>query len=98
MRRDRIEKTQDYASFGVRFYLLVDPMARTFELYELGPDLRYVQSVLAGDGQMLLPDFDGLVLNLDELWKEADKTAYIFTSYSIFFFLPCQRANPSVCT
>ena len=94
VRRDRIEKTQDYASFGVCFYLLVDPMARTFELYELGPDLRYVQSVLAGDGQMLLPGFDGLVLNLDELWKEVDKTAYIIhiPLHFFLFTLPARQA------
>src|SRR5215471_1964697 len=35
MRRDRIEKMSDYADFRVRFYWLIDPVARLLEVYEL---------------------------------------------------------------
>lgn len=72
-RRDRLEKPDDYAAFGVRFYWIVDPTFRTVEILELGPDGRYVRALAAATGSVAIPGCAGLVLALDQLWSEVDR-------------------------
>src|SRR5262245_57382292 len=50
-RRDRIDKSDDYARFGVGWYWLIDPDARTLEILEL-VDARYVRRLLASSGRV----------------------------------------------
>jgi Uma2 family endonuclease len=73
-RRDRLEKHDEYARFGVRYYWLVDPETRIVECNELQVD-RYVRSAAASEGKLTVPGFDGLTLDLDDLWRETERLA-----------------------
>jgi len=72
VRRDRVEKAAEYAAFGARFYWLVDPDARTFEILELAGG-RYQRVVSASKGTIDVPGCDGLRLDLDAMWAYADR-------------------------
>jgi Uma2 family endonuclease len=73
-RRDRIDKPDEYAAFGVRFYWLVDPELRSFDVWELGADGRYARACSATSGKVeRVPGCEGLVVDLDALWTEVDR-------------------------
>jgi len=70
VRRDRLQKPDEYAAFGVRYYWLLDPANRSLEILELGADGRYVRALAAEGGRLeALPGCPGLVLDLDVLWQ-----------------------------
>jgi Uma2 family endonuclease len=73
-RRDRIEKPDDYAAFGVKYYWLLDPELRSFEVWELDPRSRYVRVCSAVSGKVeRVPGCEGLIVDLDALWAQLDE-------------------------
>lgn len=73
-RRDRIQKMDEYAAFGVRYYWIVDPELRSLEVFELTAERAYLHRLGAGEGAVeRVPGCDGLRLDLDELWAECDR-------------------------
>jgi len=72
-RRDRVEKMEEYATFGIRLYWLVDPQQRTVEIYERGAEGRYARRVQAASGSVQdVPGCPGLTLDLDAMWSKID--------------------------
>lgn len=70
LRRDRIEKMNEYADFGVRFYWLLDPWMQALEIFEL-TDGRYARAASATEGTMQnVPGCEGLTIDLDAIWNE----------------------------
>jgi Uma2 family endonuclease len=73
-RRDRVEKTTDYAAFGVSWYWLLDPQLRSLEILELDAQGRYLHALGASTGTLeKIPGCDGLTLDLDALWAAIDE-------------------------
>ena len=73
VRRDRVEKMDDYAKFGVRWYWLIDPEARTLEIYERDDRGRFARALGASAGKVdVVPGCEGLTFDLDALWGEID--------------------------
>ncbi len=69
-RRDRIDKMDEYASFRVEWYWILDPTLQSLEIFELIGD-RYARAACAIDGRLdPVPGCAGLQLDLDDLWSE----------------------------
>ena len=74
VRRDRVEKMDDYARFGVRFYWIIDPQLRTLEIFARNDEGKYVREIGATSGTVdRVPGFDGLVIDLDAMWQKLDE-------------------------
>lgn len=72
-RRDRIEKMDEYAAFGVRFYWILDPSLQSLEVFELLGG-RYARAARATEGRMdPVPGCRDLVIDLDDLWEELSR-------------------------
>ena len=72
-RRDRIEKMDEYAAFGVRFYWILDPGLQSLEIFELAGG-RYARAARATEGRMeLVPGCAGLTVDLDDLWADLSR-------------------------
>ena len=72
-RRDRIEKMDEYAAFGVPWYWIIDPRLQSLEIFEL-IDGRYARTACATEGRLeVVPGCSGLQLELDALWEEISR-------------------------
>lgn len=73
-RRDRVEKTADYAGFKVAWYWLLDPQLRSLEILELDAQGRYLHALGASTGVLeKIPGCEGLTLDLDAIWAAIDE-------------------------
>ncbi len=73
-RRDRVDKMDDYAAFGVRYYWILDPELRSLEVFELGANGLYARALGATAGSLdEIPGCRGLTLDLDQLWSQMDR-------------------------
>jgi len=69
VRRDRIEKMDEYAAFGVTWYWIIDPTLQSFEIFELTAG-RYARAARVTEGRLdEVPGCAGLQLDLDQIWN-----------------------------
>jgi Uma2 family endonuclease len=68
-RIDRAEKMEIYLREQVRHVWLVDPLARTLEVYRHGGDLWHRSAVHHGDATVRAEPFDAMELPLRWLWE-----------------------------
>ena len=68
-----MDKLKEYAAFGIRCYVLVDPWARILHAYALAASGRYELSAAASDGSVAIPGCEGLTLDLDAMWRYVDE-------------------------
>lgn len=69
-RYDRVVKARWYAAIGVPEYWIVDPEARTVERLVLESGRWVIATTAAGDEPFEPPGFEGLRLDLSDLWGE----------------------------
>lgn len=74
-RRDRVEKMEDYAVCGVRYYWIVDPALGSVEIFELNQEGHYAKVTGITGGRISPAACAGLVVDVDALWAELSRLA-----------------------
>lgn len=73
VRIDRITKMPLYARYGVPHCWLVDPLARTLEVFALRQGLWTLIGLFQGQDQVSIEPFADIALDLSALWSEAEE-------------------------
>src|SRR2546428_4498414 len=69
VRRDRVAKAALYARYGIRHYWLVDPEARTLEVYETANGAYRSVATYEGAGKARSSLFPDLEIDLAHVWE-----------------------------
>jgi len=69
-KKDRIKKMPLYARHGVAYLWLVDPLAKTLEVYTLAKTAWVVTGLYKDDDEISAPPFQEITLRLAEMWGE----------------------------
>lgn len=72
---DRVDKLAIYAEFGISWAWLIDPIARTLEIFALDGAHWRLHASHADDAEVKAPPFDAITLELDALWLTSSKDA-----------------------
>jgi Uma2 family endonuclease len=67
-KRDRTRKVSGYASIGVQLYLIIDPVARSLEVYSLQDGVYAAPQILKDSDVWQPADMPGLAVELQKLW------------------------------
>lgn len=71
--RDRVEKRDEYAAFGIHLYWIVDPTLRTFDVFELSEGAYELRGRASSGTLSVIPGVPEAVLDLDALWAGVDR-------------------------
>ena len=66
--KDRVLKLPLYARYGVAYAWLVDPLARTLEVFELNEGRWILLSAIREDEPVCFPPFTAVTFSLADLW------------------------------
>ena len=70
VRVDRIKKMSIYAAYGVSFLWLLDPLAKTLEVFRLVNGSWLLKSVLGEKDKVRAEPFEAIEIDLSNLWME----------------------------
>jgi Uma2 family endonuclease len=71
--KDRARKLPVYARHGVAWAWLVDPLARTLEVFRLEGEHWLLTGTHSGDDRVAAPPFDAIELALPDLWVPSEE-------------------------
>lgn len=69
-RKDRVIKMKVYAHYGVKYFWLIDPVARILESYYLDAGHWAVSGLYQDKDEVSAPPFDAVVITLSDLWQD----------------------------
>lgn len=72
---DRSKKMPVYAQSGVKHYWIIDPRAKTLEVFELQGDKWVLTSIASGDDVISFDPFPEVEIDLQYLWVDTDDDA-----------------------
>ncbi len=73
-RLDRTDKMRIYAEVGIPHLWMIDPLAKTLEVFQLHDGRWTLMSTHAGEDEAAAIPFDAVPLALDDLWIEESET------------------------
>jgi Uma2 family endonuclease len=68
LRTDKVEKMPIYAQFGIEHLWLIDPIAMTLDVFELGGDKWVLLGSFAQNDKARAAPFQEVEINLEDLW------------------------------